>query len=143
MDSTKAKLLTVLLVAVLVAGGALAALVMFQPSNNSSDSFVEVVGTETSQNVTLSEMLLMASITGNSSYQNSYGNVRGEGIYTGVNISDLVDLVGGMTEDDVLRVTAVDGYSVTFDRAKVYPNTTIFDIQGNYLPSLRPGFLLL
>ena len=133
MDSTKAKLLTVLLVAILVAGGALAALVMFQPSNNSSDSFVEVVGTETSQNVTLSEMLLMTSITGNSSYQNSYGNVRGEGIYTGVNISDLVDLVGGMTEDDVLRVTAVDGYSVTFDRAKVYPNTTIFDIQGNMI----------
>jgi len=130
MDSAQSKLLAMLLVAVLVAGGAMAALVMFQPSNNPSNSFVEVVGTGTSQNVTLTEMLSMDSITGNSSYQNSYGNVRGEGIYTGVNISDLVDLVGGMAEDDVLKVSAGDGYSQTFEYTKVYPNVTTFDIQG-------------
>ncbi|TFG99981.1 hypothetical protein E4H12_00595, partial [Candidatus Thorarchaeota archaeon] len=130
MDSNQTKLLAVLLVAVLVAGGALAALVMFQPSNNPSDPFIEVVGTGTSQNVTLSDMLLMQFVKGNSSYQNSYGNVRGAGTYTGVNISDLVDLVGGMAEDDVLRVTAADGYNQTFERAKVYPNATTFEIQG-------------
>ena len=152
MDSNQTKLLAVLLVAVLVAGGALAALVMFQPSNTPSDSFVEVLGTGTSQNVTLSEMLLMESVTGNSSYQNSYGNVRGAGIYTGVNISDLVDLVGGMADDDVLRVSAADGYSQTFERAKVYPNTTTFEIQGymilayefngSTIPDYEEGFRL-
>ncbi|MGY5860073.1 MAG: hypothetical protein RTU63_11940 [Candidatus Thorarchaeota archaeon] len=154
MSSNQTKLLGVLLVAVLVASAALAALVLFQPSNNTnpSDSFVKVVGTETSQNVTLSDMLLMESITGNSSYQNSYGNVRGEGIYTGVNISDLVDLVGGMADDDVLMISAADGYNQTFERAKVYPNSTTFGIQGymilayefngSTIPDYEEGFRL-
>jgi hypothetical protein len=132
MNSSQTKLLTILLVAVLVSGAAIAALVLFQPNNNNtaSEYYVEIVGSGGSQNVTLADMIAMDTVTGNSSYQNSYGNVRGEGIYTGVNISDLVDLVGGMNADDMLKVTAGDGYSQTFERSKVYPNETIFDGQG-------------
>lgn len=154
MNSGQTKLLAVLLVAVLLSGGALVALVMFQPTTNPppTDPYVTVVGTGTSLNVTLSDMLLMESVIGNSSYQNTYGNVRGQGIYTGVNISDLVDLVGGMADDDILKVTAGDGYSQTFERAKVYPNSTTFEIQGymilayeyngSIVPDYEEGFRL-
>ncbi len=84
-----------------------------------------------SVNVTLTEMTEMSTITRTGSYQNSYGNVRGVGVYTGVLISDLLELVGGMLEDDSVRITASDGYSQTFEYGKVYPNATAWDIQGD------------
>ena len=88
-------------------------------------------GDGTQLTVKLSDMLEMASITRNGSYQNSYENIRGYGLYTGVNVSALIDLVGGMTEDDIVRITASDDYSQTFARGKVYPNQSIWDIQGD------------
>ena len=39
------------------------------------------------------------------------------------NVSDLVDLVGGVDEGFVIRVVASDGYSQIFERSKVYPNS--------------------
>lgn len=135
MDSNQTKLVSILVIAVILAGGALVALQFLQiPEDNSSDYFVEVVGAGgNSQNVTLSEMMLMDSVSGNSSYQNTYGNVRGAGVYTGVKVSDLLDLVGGVDEGFVVRVIATDGYSQTFERSKVYPNSTIWNIQGDMI----------
>jgi DMSO/TMAO reductase YedYZ molybdopterin-dependent catalytic subunit len=95
----------------------------------------------------------MTAITRNGSYQNSYGNVRGVGVYTGVLISDLVELVGGMLEDHRVQLTAADGYNQTFEYSKVYPNTTIWDIQGDMIlayeyngttmPEYERGFQLM
>ncbi|GAG88872.1 unnamed protein product, partial [marine sediment metagenome] len=100
--------------------------IFLQPiDDGSSDYYVEVVGSNgVSQNVTLAEMMIMDSVSGNSSYENTYGNVRGVGVYMGVKISDLVNLVGGMDEGYVVRIVAEDGYSQTFERFKVYPNLT-------------------
>jgi hypothetical protein len=72
-------------------------------------------------------------VTRNGSYQNSYGNIRGYGLYTGVKVSDLLDLVGGMTEADTVKITASDDYSQTFEMSKVYPNQSIWDIQGDMI----------
>jgi DMSO/TMAO reductase YedYZ molybdopterin-dependent catalytic subunit len=131
MDSNQTKLVSILVIAVIVAGGAMVALQFLQIPDDTSDYFIEVVGVGgNSQNVTLSEMMQMESVSRNSSYQNTYGNVRGVGVYTGVNVSDLVNLVGGVNEGYVVRVVASDGYSQTFDRSKVYPNSTIWDFQG-------------
>jgi len=135
MDSNQTKLLSIAVIAVIVAGGAMAALVVFQPTENTTpDYFIEVVGTGGSiQNVSLSDMMLMDSLTRNSSYQNTYGNVRGVGVYTGVKVSDMVDLVGGVEEGFLVRVIAKDGYSQTFERSKVYPNATVWNIQGDMI----------
>ena len=133
MESNQTKLLAIVLVAVLISGGALAALVLMQPTDNTPEPVVEIAGITTSQNVTLSDMLAMTVVTGNSSYQNTYGNIRGSGIYTGVRISDLVDLVGGMGENDSLRIVAADDYSQSFERSKVYPNSTYLGIQGEMI----------
>ena len=133
MNSTQTRLVATVLIAIIVAGGAITALVLLQP-NEEPESSVEIIGMDgTPLNVTLTEMMEMNVVTGNSSYQNSYGNIRGEGNYTGVKISDLLDLVGGMTDDYILRVEASDGYSQTFDYSKVYPNSTIYEYQGDMI----------
>jgi DMSO/TMAO reductase YedYZ molybdopterin-dependent catalytic subunit len=134
MDSSQIKPVTILVVALLIAGAAMAALIFLQPTDSSSEYYVEVVGSNgVSQNVTLAEMMLMDSVSGNSSYENTYGNVRGVGVYKGVKISDLVNLVGGMDEGYVVRIVAEDGYSQTFERFKVYPNLTIWNLQGDMI----------
>ena len=83
------------------------------------------------RNITLTQMTEMSVIDRNGSYQNSYGNVRGEGNYKGILIADLVELVGGMQEIDLVKIIAADGYNQTIEYSKVYPNTTIWDIQGD------------
>jgi len=135
MDSNQTRLLSILVIAVILSGGAMAALVLFQPTDNpSSNYFVEIEGTGgTTQNVSLSEMLLMDPVIRNGSYENTYGNVRGVGIYEGIKVSDLVDLVGGVDEGFVVRIIASDGYSQTFERSKVYPNATVWGIQGDMI----------
>lgn len=135
MNSSQTKLGPILIIALLVAAASMTALVFLQPIDDvSSDYYVEIVGSNgVSQNVTLAEMMVMNSVSGNSSYENTYGNVRGVGVYKGVKISDLVDLVGGMDEGYVVRIVAEDGYSQTFERFKVYPNLTIWDLQGDMI----------
>ncbi len=133
MDSNRVKILGTLIVVLLVVGGVLAGVYLLQPQQpDETDSpFVTIIGADgTSTNVTLTNMLSMNSVTGNSSYQNSYNNVRGTGTYTGVKISDLVDLVGGMIENDSLKITASDEYTVTFEYGKIYPDETTLAIQG-------------
>ena len=132
MDSGQTRLISILVITVIVAGGAMVALQYIQPSGDTTAEYVvEVIGTSgNAQNVTLSEMMMMDSVTRNSSYQNTYGNVRGVGVYTGVNVSDLLDLVGGVDEGDQVRIVASDGYSQTFERSKVYPNSSIWNYQG-------------
>ncbi|TFG31153.1 hypothetical protein EU528_06940 [Candidatus Thorarchaeota archaeon] len=135
MDSGQTRLLSILIIAIVLSGTAMIGLVLLQPSgNDSSNYFVTIAGpNEMSRNVTLSEMLLLDTISRNSSYQNTYGNVGGIGIYTGVRVASLLDLIGGMNNSQTLRVVAEDGYSQSFNRSKVYPNETIHDIQGDMI----------
>jgi hypothetical protein len=131
MSANNTKLYGILIAVILVSGGVLTALYLFQPQQETNVPFVTVVGGEgTTINVTLTEMLAMTSITRNGSYQNSYGNIRGTGVYTGINVSSLVNLVGGMSENDTLKITASDEYSMTFEYGKVYPNASILALQG-------------
>jgi len=84
------------------------------------------------EDVTLSldDLLAMEAMSGFSSFQNQYDNWRGQGIYSGVDISDLIELVGGMTINDTLIVQSFDGYTQEFGYSNVYPNTTWAEIQG-------------
>lgn len=85
-----------------------------------------------SDDVTLSlnDLLQMVSIQGFSSFQNQYDNWRGQGIYQGIAISTLIDLVGGMKENDTLVVMSFDGYYQEFSYWNVYPNASWIEIQG-------------
>ncbi len=91
---------------------------------------LKLVGKTGTTNLTMEDIIEMQKSEGDSSFQNQFGNVRGQGHYLGVAISALVDLVGGIQEGDILTVSATDGYSQTFGYGNVYPNTTWLDLQG-------------
>ena len=156
LSGEQKKLFAVLAITVLVAVAAFGAIMVMVPNVPNLDPVpgVLLIGADaTVENVTLTEMTEMSTITKNGSYQNSYGNVRGVGVYTGVLISDLVELVGGMQDDDSVKIIASDGYSQTFEYSKVFPNASIWGIQGDMIlayefngtivPELEKGFHLM
>ncbi|MFX1369087.1 MAG: hypothetical protein ACFFAY_10850 [Promethearchaeota archaeon] len=120
-----------LVIVIVLAAGAIVALTLLRP-NDAIDPEVKIIGSNgNSVNVSLSEMIDLPAITRQGSFQNSYGNIRGNGEYTGVNISILLALVGGMIETDVLIVTAADGYAQTFTYSNVYPSAIEYAYQGD------------
>jgi hypothetical protein len=65
-------------------------------------------------------------------YQNFHGNWRGNGTYQGVLLSALVELVATIDNNDIVNVTA-DGYAQAFAYYNLYPNSSIYNIQGNLI----------
>ncbi|UCE90770.1 MAG: metallophosphoesterase [Methanobacteriota archaeon] len=88
------------------------------------------------RNITYEVLFAMESYEGASSFENYLGNIGGLGYYTGVAVSDLVGLVGGMETDDLLRVTATDGYYQDFGYLNVYPDEAWLALQGIMLIAL-------
>jgi predicted phosphodiesterase len=100
-------------------------------------SFLSVTGRNgTTCNYTFEDLFAMGILEGNSSFENYFGNIGGEGFYTGVALSDLIDAVGGMEEGDVLRVTATDSYYQDFGYLNVYPGEDWLELQGVMLVAL-------
>lgn len=87
-------------------------------------------------NLTHYEMLMMTIEKGYSSFENFYGNIAGAGNYSGISIADLLELVGGMVEGDVLRVTSSDGYLQEFGYLNAYPTETWLGLQGEMVVAL-------
>jgi len=129
----KSKLYAALFIVFVVAGAATVFLVMYKPAGPSGPSIQLIGSGNATRNVTLSEVQAMFLVSRYGSFQNSYGNVRGQGNYSGVKIADLVELVGGMQADQLLVVNASDGYSQTFSYRNVYPNATGWSIQGDMI----------
>jgi len=71
--------------------------------------------------ITAAELEAMSVISGQSCFQNIYGNFRGEGTYRGVPVSRLVEAVGGMEPGDQLLVYSGDGYVQAYAYENVYP----------------------
>lgn len=99
---------------------------------------IEVIGkTGLCLNVTYDEIMLMDLLEANSSFENAYGNIAGEGHYRGVLVRDLLELVGGMSEGDLLIITAADGYTQEFGFLNAYPDSTWLDLQGEMIVSVE------
>jgi predicted phosphodiesterase len=100
--------------------------------------YVQVVGRSgLSLNLTYEELMAMDLLEGDSSYENLYGNIAGQGHYRGVPVRALLDLVGGMSEDDILTVTAADGYFQEFGYLNAHPDAAWLDLQGEMVVSLE------
>ncbi len=99
---------------------------------------IEVIGKDGARlNVTYDELMLMDILEADSSYENLYGNIAGEGRYEGVLVRDLLELVGGMAEGDLLTITAADGYSQDFGFLNAYPDATWLALQGDMIVSIE------
>jgi predicted phosphodiesterase len=96
-----------------------------------------VGGDGASLNITFEELAEMDMIEGDSSYENYFGTIGGTGYYSGVSITDLVELVGGMSDGDVLTITSSDGYLQTYGYLNVYPNETWNLAQGEMILALE------
>lgn len=88
-------------------------------------------------NLTFEEITAMDTITAHSSYENLYGNIGGAGTYSGPPVASLIDLIGGMEEGDILRVTASDGYVQEFGYLNVYASTEWLALQGTMILALE------
>lgn len=91
---------------------------------------ISIVGHGSTANLTYDELLAMAMVEGMSSYENLYGNVGGLGYYEGVTFASLLDLVGGLQDGEVLRVTSSDGYYQDFGYLNIYPDDAWLGLQG-------------
>ncbi|OEF95913.1 metallophosphoesterase [Desulfuribacillus alkaliarsenatis] len=104
--------------------------------------------------LTMEELKAMEHVSGESSFQNQFGNIRGHGKYSGILISDLLTLVGGIEKDEVLEVYAVDGYKQEFFYENVYPEehgwlyiqgpmVLATSMNGEYPPEWQEGYRLV
>lgn len=99
---------------------------------------VEIIGKDGSRlNLTYEEIMQMDLTRGDSSYENLYGNIEGDGSYTGVLVRSLIELVGGLDEGDLLRIVSQDGYSQDFGYLNAYPDATWLALQGEMVIALE------
>lgn len=83
--------------------------------------------------LSLQDIMSLPQIEEYSSFQNNFGNWRGQGIYTGPTIANLIELVGDMAPGDTLRVESSDGYSQNYSYSNVYPNSSWSELQGSMI----------
>nr|KXH72712.1 MAG: hypothetical protein AM325_01425 [Candidatus Thorarchaeota archaeon SMTZ1-45] len=110
--------------------------VLLSPPTLERDRVV-IRGSDEDVTLSLSDLTDMETIEGWSSFQNQLGNWRGYGLYRGVRVSDLLELVGGMGNSDIVRVISFDGYSQNFSYDNVYPNSSWYDIQGDMILAFK------
>jgi hypothetical protein len=87
----------------------------------------------TKLNLALPQLLQMSGVSGYAEFQNQYDNWRSYGSYAGVNLSAIIETVGTMGANDVVRVNSTDGYSQLYSYDNLYPNSTFGNIQGSLI----------
>jgi len=77
--------------------------------------------------------------------ENSAGSLEDNGNYTGVQLSTLLALVGGINSSCALNVTASDGYNMvfTYDQVQGWNFTTYNPVTGEEVPCTQPFTLVL
>ena len=82
----------------------------------------------------------LASFESEGGLETSTGSLEDNGNYTGVQLSTLLALVGGMNSSCALNVTASDGYSMvfTYDQIQGWNFTTYSPVTGEEVPCTQP-----
>lgn len=94
---------------------------------------ITIQGSDESVTLSIQDLKNLPTIEEFSSFQNQYDNWRGQGVYHGVKISVLLELIGGIASNQRLRVSAIDGFSQDFAYCNIYPNTTWYEYQGDMI----------
>ena len=120
------------LAAIVISAGTIVALYQLSqiPPPLTGDLDVQVKKGSSTFSLDFETVAGMSGLQRFSQYQNRFGNWGGTGTYFGVALADLVQLVGGMDENDVVRVNATDGYFQYYAYYNLYPNATIEAQQG-------------
>lgn len=86
-----------------------------QPGEQAGDVILEVVGLDGEPiQLTMEDIEALPAVTGFAGRKSSTGHITPPAEFTGVLLTDLVDLVGGLSEQEGIRIQASDGYAMTF-----------------------------
>ncbi len=96
-------------------------------------NYIRLIDGEEEERVYWLELAQMNTLEEYSAYQKKTGFWGGNGTYIGPLLSDVVELIGTIDQDDVVRVNASDGYSVSYAHYNLYPNSSIYEIQGDLI----------
>jgi hypothetical protein len=92
------------------------------------------------------DIAALQSYTDKGGFKTSGGLISGLGTYTGVPVTELLNLVGGISSSQTLNVTASDGYSMvfTYNQTVHCQNFTTYDsVTGNQATPTQPMKLVL
>lgn len=123
------------------------------PTPQDQSGLLLLTGRE-SREFTPADLEALGTVTGESCFQNQFGNFSPQATYRGVPLRTLVEQVGGMRPEDVLVVQSVDGYVQEFSFGHVHPEKMGWeDLQGEAIlalaadeekvPSWREGYRLV
>ncbi len=128
--STAAAATAVLVLAVV----GMAALSLAPAAGAADDAWsVQLVAGDKAVTLSIDDLKSMPSATGRASFKKTTGAIEGPFTYKGVYISDLLAAVGGMSPTQAIRVTARDGYAMTYTHAQVEGNVLTYDADGEVL----------
>ena len=91
-----------------------------------SEGNLTLTGNETKV-YTLDEIKAMPSYTASGGFKKSSGAIVGPFMYKGVNITYLAGLVGGLTPSNSVKVTASDGYAMTYTYDQIMGDLTTYN----------------
>jgi DMSO/TMAO reductase YedYZ molybdopterin-dependent catalytic subunit len=142
--------IAIIIIAVACASVAAAYVLSSQKTSTSTTNLpamsLTVVGANGEQKV-LSEKDIAAlqSITGKGGSIGKGGMAMNIGTYTGVKLSDVCGLVGGITSADTISVNCSDGYTVsfTYDQVANGKGFNTYDSSGNTATPTNPIYLIL
>lgn len=93
-------------------------------AEESIDWEITLIGSDGQQQVLdYDEIRDMPSEEANGGFFTTVGVVNGPFRVKGVLLQDLCDLVGGITTDDIVSISATDGYSMVFDYDQIFNGT--------------------
>jgi DMSO/TMAO reductase YedYZ molybdopterin-dependent catalytic subunit len=104
-----------------------------------------VVGDTKTVKLSLAELKAMPKYSGWAGIKTSVGTLIAPANYAGVRLSDLADLVGGITRDNGVTVLAKDGYGMTLSYDQVFDEqfTTFDPATGDEEPPSEPLTVIL
>ncbi|MCK4717952.1 MAG: metallophosphoesterase [Thermoplasmata archaeon] len=108
-------------------------IISLPPPINYGGAVIEIGAPGGNRTLSLEDLKDLPSRTGYSSFQNQFGNWRGHGNYTGVPLSILLDMVGGVEEGQTVNVEACDGYYQHMGYENVHPLQDWETIQGEFI----------
>ncbi|MCW3999694.1 MAG: hypothetical protein NWE93_05605 [Candidatus Bathyarchaeota archaeon] len=86
-----------------------------QPPLELPDMTLTLVGSDgQQQTLTKTDILSLQAYTADGGIRTSNGEIKGVGTYTGVAVTTLLELVGGIESDQTLTATASDGYTMAY-----------------------------
>ena len=108
--------------------------VFYEKSTNGDTTIVLTLQGSSTKNYTLTDIKEFNNITSNAGYRKSTGTLVGPNLYRGVELSTLLDDVGGIDPGEELEVVASDDYKVVFTYEMLQGHFPAYDnVTGDYL----------